>query len=247
VEAMKKDGGQLIISTSNVYIDTPSGDYDFLAEGEYVAVRVSDSGEGISKEDLNRVFEPFYTKKVMGRSGTGLGLAIVWGTVKDHNGYVDFRSQIGDGTIFTLYFPSTREAVFTVEPGLNFDDYSGSGESILVIDDVELQRKFCTSMLEKLNYSVTSVSGGEEAVEYLADHSFDLLILDMIMDGGMDGLETYKRIIDMHPSQKAVIASGFSESDRVREAQGLGAGTYLRKPYTMEELGMAVKNELQGP
>ncbi|MBW1780256.1 MAG: response regulator [Deltaproteobacteria bacterium] len=247
VEAMKKDGGQLIISTSNVYIDTPSGDYDFLAEGEYVAVRVSDSGEGISKEDLNRVFEPFYTKKVMGRSGTGLGLAIVWGTVKDHNGYVDVRSQIGDGTIFTLYFPSTREAVFTGEPGLNLDDYSGSGESILVIDDVELQRKFCTSMLEKLNYSVTSVSGGEEAVEYLADHSFDLLILDMIMDGGMDGLETYKRIIDMHPSQKAVIASGFSESDRVREAQGLGAGTYLRKPYTMEELGMAVKNELQGP
>lgn len=246
VEAMK-GGGQLIVSTSNLYIDTPFGDYDFLAEGEYVAVRVSDNGEGISKEDLNRVFEPFYTKKTMGRSGTGLGLAIVWGTVKDHKGYVDVQSVIGEGTTFTLYFPSTREEVFLRESRLNLDDYSGSGESILVIDDVELQRKFCTSMLEKLNYSVTSVSSGEEAIEYLADHSLDLLVLDMIMNGGMDGLETYRRIIDTHPSQKAIIASGFSESDRVREAQGLGAGTYLRKPYTIEELGMAVKKELRGP
>jgi len=238
MEAMK-GGGQLTISTSSLYIDKPSGDYDFLAEGEYVAVRISDNGEGISKEDLNRVFEPFYTNKTMGRSGTGLGLAIVWGTVKDHKGYVDVQSVMGEGTTFTLYFPSTRENIFVGEPSLGLDDYSGNGESILVIDDVELQRKFCTSMLEKLNYSVSSVSSGEEAIEYMANHSFDLLILDMIMDGGIDGLETYKRIIDIHPGQKAIIASGFSESDRVRKAQGLGAGTYVKKPYTIEELGIS--------
>ena len=205
------------------------------------------SGTGISKEDLNRVFKPFYTKKAMGRSGTGLGLAIVWGTVKDHNGYVDVHSVKGEGTAFTLYSPSTREAVFIGESGLNLDDYSGSGESILVIDDDELQRNLCTSMLEKLNYSAGSVSSGEGAIEYLANHSVKLLILDMILDGGIDGLETYKRIIDIHPGQKAIIASGFTESDRVKNAQEMGAGTYVKKPYNIEELGMAVKNELRGP
>ena len=246
MEAMK-GVGQLIISTSNLYIDQPTGNYDVVVEGEYVALRISDNGEGIPEEDLNRVFEPFYTKKVMGRSGTGLGLAIVWGTIKDHEGYVDLQSVEGEGTTFTLYFPSTREAAFIGEHRLNLEDYSGSGESILVIDDVELQRKVCTAMLEKLNYTVSSVSSREEAIQYLTNHSVDLLILDMILEGGIDGLETYRKIIDVHPGQKAIIASGFTESDCVKKAQELGAGTYIKKPYAIETLGMSVKNELRSP
>jgi signal transduction histidine kinase/ActR/RegA family two-component response regulator len=246
MEAMK-GVGQLTISTSNRYIDQPTSNYDVLVEGEYVALRISDNGEGIAAEDLNRVFEPFYSKKAMGRSGTGLGLAIVWGTVKDHKGYVDLQSVKGEGTTFTLYFPATREAAFIGEDRLNLEGYSGSGESILVIDDVELQRKLCTAMLEKLNYTVSSVSSGEEAIQYLTNHSVDLLILDMILEGGIDGLETYRKIIDVHPGQKAIIASGFTESDRVKKAQELGAGAYIKKPYAIETLGMAVKNELRSP
>jgi signal transduction histidine kinase len=242
-----KGMGQLIISTSNLYMDQLTRTYDALAEGEYVTLEISDNGEGIPEKDLNRIFEPFYTKKAMGRSGTGLGLAIVWGTVKDHKGYIDVQSVEGQGTTFTLYFPSTREAESITEPGLNSNDYSGSGESILVVDDVELQRELCTSMLEKLNYTVHSVSSGEEAIRYLSNHSVDLLILDMILEGGIDGLGTYRRIIEAYPGQKAVIASGFTESDRVKKALELGAGAYVKKPYAIEVLGMAVKNELIKP
>lgn len=242
-EAMP-DGGTIIVSTQNRYIDNPVKGYDDISEGDYVTLTVSDTGIGIPAEDIERIFEPFYTKKVMGRSGTGLGMTVVWGTVKDHNGYIDVQSTEGKGTTFILSFPVTRKKSARDETRLSIEDYTGRGEAILVVDDVEEQRKIASGMLKKLGYSVTTVSSGEEAVEYMKDHSADLLVLDMIMDPGIDGLETYKRILKLHPGQKAIIASGFSESKRVKEAQKLGAGAYVRKPYLMEKIGVAVRNEL---
>ena len=112
------------------------------------------------------------------------------------------------------------------------------------MDDIKGQRELATSLLSALGYSVHAVSSGEEAVEYVKDHSVDLIVLDMIMDPGMDGLETYKKIIKFHPRQKAIIVSGFSETDRVKKAQRLGAGAYVRKPYTLEKIGISVKDEL---
>jgi len=100
-------------------------------------------------------------------------------------------------------------------------------------------------LLNKLRYSVNTVSSGENAVDYLKNNSADLLVLDMIMEPGIDGLETYKRIIEIHPNQKAIIASGYSETDRVKEAQRLGAGQYIKKPYTLRKMGLAVKEELE--
>jgi signal transduction histidine kinase/ActR/RegA family two-component response regulator len=243
MEAMTK-GGELTITTANVTLDKPTGQYEIIPEGSYVAVEISDTGDGISKNDLDRIFEPFYTKKVMGRSGTGLGLAIVWGTLKDHGGYVDVRSQEGEGTIFTLYFPATDQEMLSEIPHPKTHHFAGNGESILVIDDEKLQRDLCTSYLKKLGYAVQAVSSGETAIEYLQNSAVDLLILDMIMPGGMDGFETYKRSIEIHPGQKAIIVSGFTESEHVKNAQALGAGAYLKKPYTLEKLGMAVQHEL---
>jgi DNA-binding NtrC family response regulator len=101
-------------------------------------------------------------------------------------------------------------------------------------------------MLQKLGYTVTSVSSGEEAVEFLIDQSVDLLVLDMIMEPGIDGLETLKEILKIHPGQKSIIASGYSESTRVQEAQQIGAGTYVKKPYLLEKIGVAIKTELTG-
>jgi two-component system, cell cycle sensor histidine kinase and response regulator CckA len=121
----------------------------------------------------------------------------------------------------------------------------GSGESILVVDDVESQRKIACHMLEKLGYKTMAVPGGEAAVDYLRNHSVDLVIIDMIMDPGIDGRETYERIIEIHPGQKAVIVSGFAETVQVEEAQKMGAGPYLKKPVTLERLGLAVKEELE--
>jgi PAS domain S-box-containing protein len=242
-EAMP-DGGTISISTENRYIDKPVRGYDHVKEGDYVILTVSDAGVGITPEDMDRIFEPFYTKKAMGRSGTGLGMAVVWGTVKDHKGYIDAQSIEGKGTTFTLYFPVTREMAKD-KTLLSIEDYMGKGESILVVDDVEEQREIASRILNKLGYSVAAVSSGEEAVEYMENNSADLLLLDMIMDPGIDGLETYKRIIEFHPGQKAIITSGFSETDRVKGTQRLGAGVYLKKPFLLEKIGTAVREELE--
>ena len=119
----------------------------------------------------------------------------------------------------------------------------GKYESILVVDDVEEQRQIASSILSQLGYSVKTVSCGEAAVDYLKKSSVDLLVLDMIMDPGMDGLETYKQVLSLHPHQKAVIASGYSETDRIKEAQRLGAGEYIKKPYTIEKISSTIKSE----
>jgi len=242
-EAMP-EGGEILISTENRYIDKPIRGYENVKEGYYVTLTVSDTGTGISKEDMEKIFEPFYTKKKMGRSGTGLGMAVVWGTVKDHKGYIDVQSAEGKGTTFILHFPVTRKELVKDQTRLTIEDYTGKGESILVVDDIKEQREIAFTILSELGYSVTVISSGEGAVDYLKDNPADLLILDMIMDPGIDGLETYKRIIEFHPGQKAIIASGFSETERAKEAQRLGAGKYIKKPYTLEKIGIAVKNEL---
>jgi len=231
------------MQTENRYIDRPIRGYDNVKEGDYVVLTISDTGTGISPDDIEKIFEPFYTKKKMGRSGTGLGMAVVWGTVKDHNGYIDVQSTEGRGTTFTLYFPVTRKSLED-RSEISLKDYIGRGEAILVVDDVEEQRQIASGMLKELGYSVVSVSSGEEAVEYLKTNKVDLLLLDMIMDPGMDGLDTYKKILEIHPKQKAIIASGFSETDRVKELQSLGAGAYIRKPFLLEKIGIAVKEEL---
>jgi CheY-like chemotaxis protein len=239
------EGGKISITTKNKYLDKTMTGYESVKEGDYAVLSVSDNGAGISREYLEKIFEPFFTKKVMGRSGTGLGLAVVWGTVKDHNGFVDVETTEQKGTTFKLYFPVTRKELQKTEGAVSIEEYISNGEKILVIDDVGSQRHIATSLLKKLKYNVEAVSSGEEAVEYMKEKSADLLILDMIMDPGIDGLETYKRILEIHPNQKAIIASGFSETDRVKEAQRLGAGTYIKKPYTFEKIGLAVKAELE--
>ncbi|MBT8373280.1 MAG: response regulator, partial [Deltaproteobacteria bacterium] len=235
------EGGRINITTQNRYIDLPVGSYDDVEEDDYVVLTVADNGTGISPQDLERIFEPFYTKKVMGRSGTGLGMAIIWGTVKDHKGYIDVESTEGKGTVFTLYFPVTRQEIEKDTNNLFIKDYMGNGESILVVDDVEEQRYVAQGLLRKLGYSVTAVASGEEATEYMKKRSSDLLVLDMIMEPGIDGLETYKRILKLHPGQKAIITSGFSETSRVREAQKLGVGAYVKKPYMLEKLEWQLK------
>jgi two-component system, cell cycle sensor histidine kinase and response regulator CckA len=244
-EAMP-EGGKLTVSTENRYIDRPIGGYDNVREGDYVVITISDTGTGISPDDINKIFEPFYTKKKMGRSGTGLGMAVVWGTVKDHRGYIDVQSIEGEGTSFFLFFPVTRKKLPENQSHLPIESYSGKGESILIVDDVEEQRKIASGMLKELGYSALSVSSGEEAVEYLSTNNVDLLVLDMIMDPGMDGFDTYKKIIETRPGQKAIICSGFSETDRVKELQKLGAGEYVRKPLLLEKIGLAIKEELKG-
>jgi PAS domain S-box-containing protein len=243
-EAVDPANGCITLSTRSEYVDRPIRGYDEVKEGDYAVLTVTDDGSGIAPEDLKRIFEPFYSKKVMGRSGTGLGMAVVWGTVKDHKGYIDVISTQGRGTRFALYFPVTRETRDQDIAARSMYGLQGHGETILVVDDIPDQREIATRILTRLGYAVESVPSGEAAVDYMKTGQADLLVLDMIMDPGMDGLDAYREILKIRPGQKAVIASGFSESDRVREAHRLGASQYVKKPYTLERIGMAVKTVL---
>jgi signal transduction histidine kinase/ActR/RegA family two-component response regulator len=243
-EAMP-EGGKILISTKNREIDDGLGSPREIKKGKYSVLCVSDMGIGIPAEDLQRIFEPFYSKKKMGRSGTGLGMAVVWETVKDHKGYINVDSIEGKGTTFTLYFPSTEEPVAPAKPPIPKTELRGRGESILVVDDVEEQREMASKILQELGYSVQALASGEEAIEYLNRAKADLLIVDMLMEPGMDGLETYKKIAALHPGQKAIITTGYAETARIREALQSGVGRFLKKPYRIEDIGHAVKAVLE--
>ena len=238
-----KESGNITISTVNRYVDRALRGYDDVNIGEYIVLSVSDNGPGISSDDIERIFEPFYTKKVMGRSGTGLGLAVVWSVVQDHKGYIDITTD-ENGTTFELYFPVTRRELSVKNLPISINGLKGNGEMILVVDDEKNQREISCKMLEILGYKAKAVSSGEKAVEYLKKHTVDLLLLDMIMDPGINGRETYERVIEIHPNQKAIIASGFAETDEVKKIQQLGTGKYIKKPLTLEKIGMAIKDEL---
>ena len=239
--------GEILISLKSVYIDRPLANYETISEGDYICFSVKDSGTGIPAEELPLVFEPFYTKKTLGRSGTGLGMAIVWNTVKDHRGYIDIKSSSGIGTEINVYLPVTRDSLQKTDEQPDLDSLRGSRETILVVDDIEEQRNIASAILEKLNYQVKSVTGGLEALELLQRHSVDLILLDMIMQPGIDGLETCKRLFPLYPETKVIIASGYAESNMVSEALKLGALIYIKKPYSILTLGAAIKNILQTP
>lgn len=239
--------GRVTITTGLETIAAGTATVQNVAPGRYLTLRVADNGVGIPAEDLPRIYEPFFTSKKMGRSGSGLGMTVVWGTVEDHKGTILVDSQVNSGTRFKLYFPVPEECTSPIEERQPEEDYMGCGETVLVVDDVGTQRIIAARMLEKLGYRPVAVPSGEEAIEYLRNTRVDILVLDMIMDPGIDGLETYRRIKEIHPGQKAIIASGYSETDRVREVLRLGAGGYLKKPYRKEDLGRAIQKELQRP
>ena len=236
-------GGAVSIATANRYLEAEYHGVETVPPGEYVVLSVRDNGIGISGEDQQKIFEPFYSKKRMGRSGTGLGMSVVWNATKDIGGFVDVNSAEGQGTAIDLFLPATREDLKTPPERIFIEDLSGT-ERVLVVDDVAEQREIASGILSKLGYSVATAGSGEEAVAWLSQNDIDIAVLDMLMDPGIDGCETYRRMIAVRPGLKAMIVSGFSESDRVREAQRMGAGAYVKKPYTMDRIAMALRNEL---
>ncbi len=240
--------GTVTIVTEIIRFDKEHNGYECIEKGEYAVVSVKDSGSGMPAKVVQKIFEPFYTRKQMGRSGTGLGMTVVWGTVKDHDGYVDIISVPGHGTAISLYFPLHSSLVSPFrDKALSLTAmHHGAGQRILIVDDVEEQRILGSTLLKKLGYQVWVVSSGEDAVAFVRDQSVDLVILDMIMPPGMDGLDTYKQICALYPDQKGIIISGYSENDRVTEAMQLGIGAYLKKPYTVEEISSVMHDVLSG-
>jgi signal transduction histidine kinase/CheY-like chemotaxis protein len=244
VEAIPDEGIVKII-TKNVFFENKKfKSYKKTANGNYVELMVSDTGLGISEQDIPKIFEPFYSKKKMGSSGTGLGMMVIKGAIDDHKGFIQINSELEKGTEFKLYFP-VKKGNINKNIVQKIGNYTGAGQQILVIDDDEDQRIIAHNLLEGLYYSVKTCSSGEEAIEYLKKEKADLIVLDMIMAPGIGGLETFREIKRINPQQKAIIVSGYSATKDVVDVQNLGAGKYIRKPYTVEDLGIAVFEELQ--
>jgi CheY-like chemotaxis protein len=239
VEAIHGEG-TLYITTENHDQSPPLlKDKDLLSNDSFSKIIIHDDGSGIEPHDMGHIFEPFYTKKIMGRSGTGLGLAVVWNTIRDHGGTVNVISN-KQGTTFELYFPSIEEEIPRNPKLQDWTHYKGRGETILVIDDEVRQREIASELLISLDYSVETVTSGEEAIEYAKKHSPDLVLLDMIMPPGINGRKTFEQILRLHPQQKAVIASGFAEDDDVKATLAMGAKAFIPKPYTLEQIASTI-------
>ncbi|WP_028583297.1 response regulator [Desulfogranum mediterraneum] len=241
VEAVQQEG-QIRITISRIWLNEDEAKDLSLSSGEYALLTVADNGPGIEASQLDHIFEPFYTRKEMGRSGTGLGLTIVWNTIQDHDGAIVVESK-GQGTSFKLFFPAVADQV-PVEPKEADEIPRGRGEHVLVVDDEDVPRDIAMKFLEKTGYRVMAVSSGEEAIAHVRKNQVDLVVLDMIMAPGMNGYQTYRELIRLNAAQRAIIASGFSESSDVKGALNLGASGLVKKPYSMSELCTGVRDAL---
>jgi len=249
VEAIEGQGS-VSVTTAKRHLAEAHNGYTRVPAGDYAVIEVADTGSGINQDHISRIFEPFYTKKKKtDRSGSGLGLSIVHGIVEDHRGYIDVASTVGQGTTFTLYFPlsGTTEQAVTADERLAS---RGKGR-VLVVDDEPGQRFLASTCLTRLGYTVGLAEEGRAAVRFFTqtkelNHAspYDLIVLDMRMEPGFDGLDTLRAIRSLYPAQKVLIASGHAEDDRSSEALELGA-KWIGKPYGLNDMANAVADILR--
>jgi len=246
MEAVQTKGRVCITTKHQTFDNKILKGYEKSLEGPFISLSVEDTGPGIPAEDMDRVFEPFYTKKILGRSGTGLGLSIVWNIVHDHKGVIQVSSHRGS-TRFELLFPVSKVLQEKIKTDKIYclSDYTGNNEQVLVVDDVDTQQRITANMLQRLGYRVAVVGSGEAAIAHALENRLDLVVLDMIMDPGMNGLATFRELRSIQPGIKAIIASGYSQTKDVQKAQALGAGLFIKKPFSLQCLGLAIKQELE--
>ncbi|HLX11549.1 MAG TPA: PAS domain S-box protein, partial [Bacteroidota bacterium] len=235
-DAMPK-GGSLTIATHVCSADDIKGRFHKAEQGKYVCISVTDTGIGLSEEELNRIFEPFYTTKELGK-GTGLGLAVVYGIVQRHHGYMDVQSQSGKGSTFSLYFPvaSSSRSADLQEISVS-DDVVGGKETILLVEDEELLLHFLKYILEMKGYTTMLARDGEEAVEVFEANQdkIDLVLTDIGLPK-RSGWEAFQMMKEIRPSIKVILASGYLDIDRKAAMHDSGASDFIQKPYIPNDL-----------
>jgi CheY-like chemotaxis protein len=237
-------GGVLTISTSQVSLDARfCRSHEWAKPGEYILLEVVDTGTGMDQETLQHIYEPFFTTKETGK-GTGLGLATVYGIVRQHEGMINVKSRLDQGTTFSVYLPVSGEPATQVQPETETTTGGGT-ETILLAEDDEMVRTLATNILQRAGYTVHTANNGIEAVQQFKTHNskIDLVILDVVMPG-MGGRQAYEQMLTLRPDLQALFASGYSES-AIDTNFVLNEGlTLLQKPFAPSDLLLAVRGIL---
>ena len=238
------DGGKLILKTENVTLNNYQYNQFAPFNHEYVLLTISDTGLGMSPEELDHIFEPFYTTKEPDK-GTGLGLSMVYAIVKNHGGIIECSSKPGKGTTFKIYFPAAntddRHSYPREEEGK--EEISNGNETILLVDDERTILESVKEVLERYDYQVITAESGEEALSKFSHNSIDMVILDVGMPG-MGGIKCLYKLLKINNKARIIISSGYSMSETVNEALKLGAMAFVAKPYRLEEILKTVRNIL---
>ncbi len=212
-----------------------------MPTGEWVRLRVTDTGAGIAEDDLTHLFEPFFTTKAPGE-GTGLGLAQVYGIVKQHSGYIDVTSQRGTGTTFIIYLPASELQARAGLSDFSVQAINGDGETILVVEDDEATRNAVTEILESLKYRVISAEAGKQALEiYDQDpDGIDLILSDLVMPD-MGGRALYEVLSQKHEGVKVVLMTGYPLGVETRELLDRRKVAWLQKPFSSQSVAQKVR------
>jgi two-component system cell cycle sensor histidine kinase/response regulator CckA len=232
-------GGHIHLETENVELDATFAQAFDIVPGRYVRISVADTGTGIDPEIQPRIFEPFFTTKEIGR-GTGLGLASAYGIIKNHDGAIDFSTEVGGGTTFYIYLPASDAEVAKPSPAQM--DLTGGNETILLVDDEKVILMVNRPMLEKLGYTVLTAEGGREAIEVFAanqDH-IDMVILDMIMPD-LAGGAVFDHLKAMRPDIKVLLSTGYSISGQAEEIMARGCAGFIQKPFDIRMLSLKIR------
>ena len=243
-QAMPK-GGDLYIQTENITLDEGYVKPFKIEPGNYIKISITDTGVGMDERTKERIFEPFFSTKEMGRgTGTGLGLATVYGIIKNHGGFINVYSEKGEGTTFTIYLPASEKEVID-EKELSTEILRGS-EIILLVDDEKMILDVGQEILKSLGYTVFTAKSGKEAIEIISKSlpsTPDLVILDMIMPG-ISGGETYDMIKEINPRVKVLLSSGYSIDGQAEEIMARGCDSFIQKPFDMKEISQKIRKIL---
>jgi two-component system cell cycle sensor histidine kinase/response regulator CckA len=243
-------GGKLHIATSAVEI-TPeyAQTHPGARTGAAVCLEVTDTGTGMDRKTLGRIFEPFFSTKEVGK-GTGLGLATVYGIVKQHQGWIEVKSEIGRGTTFLIYLPTNGKGAAPAPETVATSALiaKGRNETILLVEDEAILREWVKEILTGCNYEVLEAANGVEALKIWDNENgrIDLLVTDMVMPEGMTGGDLARQLIARQPQLKVIYTSGYSDEIMGNDTE-LPDGPFLPKPYAAPKLAQLVRDCLDAP
>ena len=242
--AMGETGGVLTVSTNEITVpDDPSPLKLNLLPGNYLILEVSDTGQGISPEDMDKIFDPYFTSKPP-ETGTGLGLSVVHGIVEEHMGAINVLSKIGQGSTFQIFLPVTQTQTAEIKEESPIAPLFGT-EKIMIVDDEKYIRNSTTGLLEDFGYTPISFSNGIKALEAFKKNpkGFDLIITDMTMPG-MTGNELAAKILNIRPELPIILCSGYSQAMAITNTEKNGIRQVLQKPVDLEEMALMIRQLL---